>query len=62
MVCEIIAAIKKRDHIFLVERFVAGVAEVGWNAREVEVYPVTPGDGIDTIEVSDSLVLDERRY
>jgi hypothetical protein len=58
--CEIIAAIKKRDHIFLVERFTAGVAKVGWNARKVEVNSVALGDGIDAVEISDPLILDKR--
>jgi len=54
--CEIIAAIKKRDHIFLVKRLVAGVTEVGRNARKIEINPVASGDRIDTIEISDPLV------
>jgi hypothetical protein len=43
--CEIIAAIKKRDHVFLIKRFVAAIAKVGWNAREVKVNSVALGDG-----------------
>ena len=60
MACEVIAAIKKRDHVFLVKRFVAGIAKVGRNAREVKVNSVAFGDGIDTVEISDPLVLDKR--
>ena len=60
MACEIVAAIKKRDHIFLIKRFIAGFAKIGWNAREVEINSVTPGHGIDAIEISDPLVLDKR--
>ncbi len=58
--CEIIAAIKKRDHVFLIKRFVAGIAKVGWNAREVKVNSVALGDGIDAVEISDPLVLYKR--
>ena len=60
MACEIIAAIEKRDHISLVERLLAGIGKVGWNARKVEVYSFAPGDGIDAVEISNPLVLDER--
>jgi hypothetical protein len=49
--CEIIAAIKKRDHVFLIKRFVAGIAKVGWNAREVKVNSVALGGGVDTVEI-----------
>jgi hypothetical protein len=57
---KIVTAIEQRNHVFLVKRLVAGVAEVGRNARQVEVNSVTPGHGIDAIEISDPLVLDER--
>jgi hypothetical protein len=43
--CKTIAAIKKRDHIFLVKRLVAGVTEVGRNARKIEINPVASGGG-----------------
>jgi hypothetical protein len=58
--CEIIAAVKQRDHISLVKRLVAGIAKVGWNAREVKVNSVAPGDRINAVEISDPLILDER--
>src|ERR1700733_8578328 len=58
--CGIIAAIEERNHVSLVERFAAGVAEVGWNARKVKVDSVALGDGIDTIEISNPLILDKR--
>ena len=53
MACEIIAAIKKRDHIFLVKRFFAGFVKVRWNARKVEINSVALGNGIDTVQISD---------
>src|SRR5882672_8841713 len=40
MACKIVAAIKKRDHIFLIKRFIAGFAKIGWNARKVEINSV----------------------
>jgi len=61
MACEIVAAIKKCDHIFLIKRFIAGFAKIGWNARKVEINSVAPRDGIDTVQISDPLVLDQRR-
>src|SRR5665647_2095921 len=57
---ESVAAFKKRDHIFLVKGLVAGVTEVGWDAREIKINPITPGDRINTIEISDPLVFDQR--
>ncbi len=48
MACEIVAAIKQGDHIFLIKRFFAGFAKIGWNARKVEIYSVALRDGIDT--------------
>src|SRR5258708_31414829 len=62
MACQIIAAIKQCDHILLVERLATVVAEVGRNARKVEGNSVTPGDRIDSIEIADPLVLDQRGY
>ena len=60
MACEIIAAIEKRDHISLVERFLAGIGKVGWNARKVKVYSLALGDGVDTVKISNPLILDKR--
>src|SRR5450755_3062122 len=56
---EIIAAGKKRDHIFLVKRLIAGLGKVSRDARKVEVNSVALGDGIDAVEVSDPLILDQ---
>jgi preprotein translocase subunit YajC len=60
MACQVIAAIKKCDHILLIEGLAAGVAKVGRDAREIEINSIAPGNRIDTIEISDPLVLDER--
>ena len=60
MACEVIAALEQRDHVFLVERLAALLLEVGWNARKIEVNSVALGDRIDAVEVTDSLVLDQR--
>jgi len=60
MACKIVAAIKKRDHIFLIKWFIAGFAKIGWNARKVEINSVALRDGIDTVQISDPLVLDQR--
>ena len=46
MAGEIVAAIKKRDHIFLIKRFIAGFAKIGWNARKVEIDTVAFRDGV----------------
>src|SRR5580704_17976337 len=58
---ELKAALEQRDHVIAIERFVAGDAEVGGNAGEVEVDAVAPGEGVDPIEIADALVLDQRR-
>jgi hypothetical protein len=55
----IVAAIKKNNHVSLVKRLIAGAAEVGWNACKVEVDPVLVGNGIDTVEIADPLVTGE---
>ena len=60
MASEIIAAIEKRDHIFLVERFIAGIRKVGWNACKVKVYSVALSNRIDSVQVSDALILYQR--
>ena len=60
MASEIITAIEKRDHISLVERLLAGIGKVGWNARKVEIYSFALGDGIDAVKISNPLVLDKR--
>ena len=60
MTGEIITTIEKRDHIFLVERFIADIRKVGWNARKVKFYPVTFGNRIDPVEVADALILYKR--
>jgi len=56
---EIIAAGKKLDHVFLVKRLIAGLGKVSRDARKVEVNSVAFGDGIDAVEVSDPLILDQ---
>ena len=56
---ESVAAFKQGDHVFLVKWLVALVGEVSWNTREIEIDPITPGYGINTIEISDPLVLDQ---
>ena len=61
MACEIIAAVKKRVHISGLKRFVVDFVKVGRDARKIEIDPVTLGDGVDTIEVTDPLILDQRR-
>jgi hypothetical protein len=58
--CKIVAAIEQRDHVFLLERFIAHVVKVRWNARQTEIESVAPGDGIDAVEISDPLILDQR--
>ena len=60
MAGEIVAPIKKRDHIFLIKRFIAGFAKIGWNARKVEIDTVAFRDGIDTVQIAYPLVLDQR--
>ena len=60
MACKIVAAIKKRDHIFLIKWFIASFAKIGWNTRKVEINSVALRDGIDTVQISDPLVLDQR--
>ena len=59
MASEIIAAGKKLDHIFLVKRLIAGLGKVSRDACKVEVNSVALGDGIDAVEVSDPLILDQ---
>jgi hypothetical protein len=58
--CELIAPIEQRDHVSLIERFIAQAAEVGRNAGEVEVNPVAFRDRIDAVEVANALILDQR--
>ena len=60
MACESVAAIKKRDHVFLIKWLIANFAKVGWNACKVEINPVALSKGIDTVQISDPLVLDQR--
>ena len=59
MACEIIAAVKKRIHVSRVKRFMSDIAKVGRNAGEIEIDPVALGDGVDTIEVTYPLILDQ---
>jgi len=54
---ESVAAFKKRDHIFLVKGLVAGVTEVGWDAREIKINPITPGDRIKGTSNNDDFVV-----
>src|ERR1700675_4847631 len=61
MAGEIIAAIEKCNHIFLVERLIAGLGKIGWNARKIKVYSVALRHRIDPVEIADPLVLDQRR-
>ena len=58
---EIVATIEQCGHVFLVERFITGLGEIGRNARKIEVDPISLGGGIDAKEVTDPLILDQRR-
>ena len=60
MAGEIITTIEKRDHIFLVERFIADIGKVRWNARKVKFYSITFGNRIDPVQVADALILYKR--
>ena len=61
MAGEIIPAIEKCDHIFLVEGLIAGLGKIGWNARKIKVYSVALRHRIDSVEVAYPLILDQRR-
>src|SRR5664279_3811640 len=61
MAGEIIPAIEKCDHIFLVEGLIAGLGKIGWNARKIKVYSVALRHRIDSVEIADPLILDQRR-
>ena len=61
MACEVVATVKKCDHIFLIERFVAGFAKISRNARKVEVNSIGLSNRIDPVQISNSLVLNQGR-
>ena len=62
MSTEAVAAVEERNHIALIERFVAGVTEVCGNTGKIEVDAVMFGGGIDAIQVPNSLIFDKSRY
>ena len=62
MSTEAVAAVEERNHIALIERFVAGVTEVCGNTGKIEVDAVMFGGGINAIQISNSLIFDKSRY
>src|SRR5215475_10215313 len=54
-----IAALEQRRHVFLVERLIRVLVEIGGDAGKVELDAALPRHRIDPVEVADALVLDQ---
>ena len=52
--------IKELSHVYRVKQFLWLISEVLWNVGEVEVVPITLTQGIDLVEVANTLGPDER--
>ena len=56
----LVTMIKELSHVYRVKQFLWLISEVLWNVGEVEVVPITLTQGIDLVEVANTLGPDER--
>src|SRR5271163_1777673 len=60
LACQFKAFFEQRGHVAVIKRLVAGLADVGGDTGQIEFNPVAPGLGIDAVQISYSLILDQR--